>query len=145
MTTTRSATVVATIVLATCCGYVQRGSWTDDPRNWYRIFGEAKPDEVTLVHSFYERLPGFRMRYRFYLAFEAPAEARERLVARLSLSPLPHDLAPTDAAGADPARPAWFAPGDPGDYRIWIDAPNRRLRMFVNPDTGATYLSDRRS
>jgi hypothetical protein len=49
------------------CGYFQAGSWEDDPENWYRAFGVAKPDEVDLIHSLYTRYPHWTHEHSFYL------------------------------------------------------------------------------
>jgi hypothetical protein len=142
----RSALLLAaTLLLATGCGYFQAGSWEDDPKNWHRIFAEDKPAEVTLIHSFYERLPGWKMRYEFYLEFEAPEETRKRLVERLKLSPLSVTAGSAGIIARRPDSPAWFLPGELADYTIWIDSVEQQLRLCVDSNSGVIYLSDRRS
>jgi hypothetical protein len=135
---------LVSLLLATSCGYLQAGSWEGDPKNWHRIFGEQKPAEVTLIHSFYERLSGWKMRYRFYLAFEAPEQERIRLVKRLKLSALSLTPAPGEIVDRDAGSPAWFLPGELTDYMVWIGSPEQHLRLSVNSKTGVIYLSDRR-
>ena len=67
------------------CGYFQAGTWEDDPKNWYRAFGEKLPPEVELAHSLYTRMPHFTHEHIFYLEFKADREFMSRMIARYNL------------------------------------------------------------
>ena len=42
-------TLFAILGFALLTGCHESGTWTDDARNWKRIFGVAKPDDITVV------------------------------------------------------------------------------------------------
>jgi len=129
---------------ATGCGYFTAGSWEDDPKTWHRIFGENPPEDVRLVHSFYERFPGFAMKYTVFREIDAPASRRDWLVQRLELKPLVNRPAASEIVDAEVEAPTWFLPGGVDRYDVWLDSLEHHLRLFVDRDSGRMFLSDRR-
>ena len=47
--------VLSALMLAAGCGYVQSGTWEDDPSNWTKAFRSTKPEDVVVLHSRYWR------------------------------------------------------------------------------------------
>ncbi len=56
----RLIAILAAIFLTGCH---ESGTWKDDKRNWQRIFRVAKPDDITVVHSWFWRSPHFTYEY----------------------------------------------------------------------------------
>jgi hypothetical protein len=47
----RVVALVLSMLILQGCLFHESGTWEDDPKNWKRMFGDEKPDGVTLVHS----------------------------------------------------------------------------------------------
>lgn len=139
----RRAALPACLVLAAGCGYLQSGTWEDDPANWKRAFKSSKPDDLVVTHSRYWRAPhwSYEAGYVFETAvnptFHQQLFTANRLV-KLDGSAVKNKL------HCFPECPTWFAPKLLEHYEVWgyADEPKGNFRVFVDQDTGTIFLSD---
>jgi len=101
------------------CGYFRSGTWTDDPDNFARAWGYSKPNDVTMIHSWYWRSAHFTREESYFFQFRWHEELFTQLVEANRLQAVnPVRGAKTERQFCF-QRPAWFAP-DPDDaYEIW--------------------------
>ncbi len=141
-------TVLATILFCPIalalagCGYFMSGTWEDDPGNWQRAFNTRQPDDVTVVHSLYKRMPHFTYEFEYYFQIEANAALREQLFEGT-------DMVRVEGGGDvklhQGSAPSWFVPKDPGHYEVWQcrDRFECSLTVFIDTDTGDLFITDR--
>lgn len=102
------------------CGYFAAGEWEDDPGNWGRAWGYAKPDDVTMVHSWYWRSPHWTREEAYFFQFRWHQELFDELVAR-------NGMVRSKFGSGDPIKdasycrdkPSWFAPKSGSSYDLW--------------------------
>lgn len=125
-------------------GCHESGTWVDDPRNWKRIFRAPKPDDVTVVHSWFWRSPHFTYEYEYYLHVRANADLQKRLLTLNPMQELQGEAAVREATRWSPNKPAWFPPKPVGGYRVLIysNAPHSEFRLLIDRETGDLLLSD---
>ncbi len=125
----RRARALCALALSTVmgCGYSQSGTWEDDPNNYRRAWGTDPPESLTVVHSWYQRMPHFTREeiYFFHIAnspgfAETFAQTNEMQRAKAEL---------LEDFWFCAARPGWFAPGDPRQYRAWVERSGSVLAM----------------
>lgn len=110
--------VILLFLGATGCGYFMAGTWEDDPDNFRRAWGISPPEEIRVIHSWYRRSPHFTLEEMYYFEIDGPMAFAEAFAQA------------NDMAAAEPSvledysfcseRPAWFAPGPPSRYSVWI-------------------------
>jgi hypothetical protein len=133
---------IAVLALITAaCGYVEAGSWEDDPENWDRAFGGSTPAGVHVTHSLYKRYPHFTHEHELYFELQADREFVDGLISRFQLTKASEDSSrELDRGGA--SVPSWFLPEPMNRYDIWIRTrmPGE-MRLFVDKSTGAVHLT----
>ena len=129
---------VATIA----CGYFMAGTWEDDPKNWYRAFGEETPPEVTLKHSLYTRYPHFTHEHSFYLEFEAQREFLDKMIAKFSLRRATEPRSRRELLGNLSGIPYWFLPEPTEHVEVWIGTGALEgAQMFIDEGRGVAYFT----
>ncbi|MDX9858609.1 MAG: hypothetical protein RBT76_12520 [candidate division Zixibacteria bacterium] len=138
------ATVLAALIAFALvgCGYLMSGTWEDDPGNWQRAFNTRQPDDVTVVHSLYKRMPHFTYEFEYYFQIEANAALREQLFQGT-------DMVRVEGGGdvkrCHTSGPSWFVPKAPEKYEVWRcrDRFECSFTVFIDTDTGDLFLTDR--
>lgn len=138
----RALIAILAVVLLTGCH--ESGTWKDDARNWKRIFRVAKPDDITVVHSWFWRSPHFTYEFEYFLQVQKHAAFQKRL---LTMDPMVEVLGEKElqeATAWSQHRPEWFAPKPVVHYQVWVysNAPNISFRLLIDRETGDLFLSD---
>ena len=125
-------------------GCHESGTWKDDAQNWKRIFRAAKPDDVTVVRSWFWRSPHFTYEYEYYIQIQKNADLQKRLLAMNPMKQLALEKELQEAAAWSQHRPAWFVPKPVAQYDVWVytNAPPSAFRLLIDRDTGDLFLSD---
>jgi hypothetical protein len=133
--------LIAAVLLAGCH---ESGTWKDDARNWKRIFRAPKPEDITVVHSWFWRSPHFTYEYEYYIQIQKHAEVRRRLLTMNPMKQLIQDTELHDAAVRSQRRPTWFAPKPIAQYEVWVysNQPTSGFRLLIDRETGDLFLSD---
>jgi hypothetical protein len=134
-------TIFAAVLLVGCH---ESGTWKDDARNWKRIFRAAKPDDITVVHSWFWRSPHFTYEYEYYIQIQKHPHLQQRL---LTMNPMKHltlEKELQETAVWSQHRPVWFVPKAIAQYEVWVysNAPNSNFRLLIDRETGDLFLSD---
>lgn len=137
----RLIAILAAIFLTGCH---ESGTWKDDKRNWQRIFRVAKPDDITVVHSWFWRSPHFTYEYEYYLQVKQHADFQKRLLAMNPMTETVDEKALGKASAWSQRRPDWFAPKPISQYQVWVysNAPNSNFRVLIDRATGDLFISD---
>lgn len=138
------ARIAAISLLATGCGYIMAGSWEDDPKNWGRYFGSTKPDDVVVVHSKYWRSPHWSYEFGCFFEIAPTPELTKQLFTQNRLKRLSEDEVKAATMILRGTAPNWF-PKDLSRYEAWMyeDEPESSFRVFVDPETGHLFMTDR--
>ena len=125
-------------------GCHESGTWKDDARNWKRIFRVAKPNDITVVHSWFWRSPHFTYEYEYYIQIQKHADLQKRLMTMNSMRQLKQEKDLQDAAIWSQNRPSWFAPKSIDRYEVWVysNVEQSRFRLLIDRETGDLFLSD---
>lgn len=122
-----------------CCIGAGSGTWEDDPANYRRAWGEDKPADVDLVHSWYWRSPHFTREEAYFFQFRKHAQWPQAFVAANDMAP-----AVSGPAGLKPdlppfEKPAWFLPKPLDAYDAW-SGPRASAWLFVDKESGDTFI-----
>jgi hypothetical protein len=128
-------TAVAVLLILTGCG----GTWVDDDRNFQRVFGFDKPNDVQVLHSFYWKSAHWSTEYRYYISLRASSQFASSLTDARLMRPAAPEFAP-DSCGSD--RPDWFAPKSMTKYEMWVSKENLSYYVFRDKDDGVIYACD---
>jgi hypothetical protein len=133
--------IFAAVLLVGCH---ESGTWKDDARNWKRIFRTSKPDDITVVHSWFWRSPHFTYEYEYYIQIRTHAGLQERLLTMNPMRQLALESELQKAAIWSDHRPTWFAPKPIAQYEVWVysNAPNSAFRLLIDRETADLFLSD---
>jgi len=135
----RALAAVAAAVLAVGCG--RGGTWTDDPANFERAWGVAKPAEVDLVRSWYWRSPHWTREEAYFFHLRAADGFAEEFSEANGLV-AGETMTGSAISGLSWSfdRPEWFAPRADATYESWDDAQGGDRRVFRNADTGDVFV-----
>lgn len=136
----RNVTAGMILVIAVCqlgCGYLQSGTWEDDPKNWSRAFRSTKPEDVVVLHSRYFRSPHFTFEFEYYFEIQQNGPLRRQLFTM-------NKLVRAGTIVAFDNAPAWFAPKAADAYDIWkyADEPDSNFRVVIDKSNGNMFLTD---
>jgi hypothetical protein len=136
--------VIANLVILLLTGCHESGTWKDDARNWKRIFGVAKPDDITVTHSWFWRSPHFTYEYEYYLQVQKQPDLQKRLFAMNPMTEVVSEKELREVTAWSQHRPDWFAPKPIAQYQVWIysNAPGGDFRLLIDRETGDLFLSD---
>ncbi len=132
------AMMVCLALAGGCCCLlpIDAGTWEDDEGNWRRAFGDDKPDDVVVVHSWYWRSAHWTYEYEYYFQIEKNEELREEFISFNGLAKRT-DL---DDFKRGFQAPAWYAPKEPSEYEIWEGEDN--LQLLMDKESGDLFLRD---
>src|SRR5439155_22726170 len=105
----------------------------------------AKPDDITVVHSWFWRSPHFTYEYEYYLQVQKHADLQKRLLTMNPMTEVIGEKELRQATAWSQQRPDWFAPKPIAQYQVWVysNAPNSDFRLLIDRETGDLFLSDR--
>lgn len=127
------------ILLATACGYINSGTWEDDPKNWERAWGSSKPSGVSMPHSWYWRSPHWTREEAYFFQFRWDEELFNQLIANNGMHPLGlTEGKPQPQYCFD--KPAWFAPESAAGYESWQCDSSTDCRLFRDVQTKELFL-----
>lgn len=127
----RKAAILVLALLSAACH--RSGTWIDDPKNVERAWGIELPPDVTIRHSWYWRSAHFTREEAYFFEIGWNEELFHGFTRENGMAPLPSRSDISDYTCFD--RPAWFAPGDPAGYEVWVGSER----------TGGVLLRSRRS
>jgi hypothetical protein len=132
------------LVLAAGCGYLNSGTWDDDPDNWKKAFGSTKPDAVVVVHSRYWRSPHWSYEAAYVFEIADNAALRGQLFRQNRLVKLTDLTAAERHQRCFPGCPPWFAPKTMDHYEIWgyADDPKSNFRVLIDRETRTIFIVD---
>ena len=123
------------IVLLVSCGR----EWVDDPWNFERIYGFAKPPDASLqvLHSYYWKRLSMQTAppYRYFIAFRADSQLIGKLTSKRNGKAMPSSGDNRQQCGSDP--PEWFLPKPAARYDAWV-FPDWSW-TFLDRDDGTIY------
>ena len=106
------------------CGHLSSGKWEDDPKNWERAWGNSKPDDIIMVHSWYYRSAHWTREEVYYFQFKWHEELFQRFIdangMRKQIGGLEEKRNPTSFCLG---KPAWFIPKPGPAYDLWECPP----------------------
>jgi hypothetical protein len=127
-------------VLASACGYGSAGTWVDDPANFERAWGVAKPADVDLVRSWYWRSPHWTREEAYFFHLRCDEAFLHGIAEVNGLRP------GAPATGAEIAareygfeRPEWFAAGPHRTFATWESA-SPEVFLCRDEETGDLFL-----
>jgi hypothetical protein len=131
--------ILAAVLLLGCH---ESGTWKDDARNWKRIFRTPKPDDMTVVHSWFWRSLHFTFEY--YIQIRKHADLQKRLLTMNPMRQLTLESELQEAAVWSDRRPTWFAAKPIAQYEVWVysNVPNSEFRLLIDRETADLFLSD---
>lgn len=100
------------------CGYLESGTWVDEPDNYRRAWGSPAPTDLDVVHSWYWRSSHFTREEAYYFELVGQEGIAEAFVETNRLEVAEPEILSRFLFCFD--RPRWFAPGDPSRYRVWV-------------------------
>jgi hypothetical protein len=141
---TRCTAVLAMASVLTACGYLKSGRWEDDPGNWSRAFGGAKPANVDVVHSYCWRSPHFTYEGGYFFALRDRGGFRAELFSRNKLTVVAPGQESASRVALFGNVPKWFAPKAADRYEVWrfAEEPRGNFVIFIDTDDGMLYLAD---
>jgi hypothetical protein len=122
-------------LILSSCG----GTWVDDDRNFNRVFGFGKPDDVKTIHSYYWKSPHWSVEYRYFIALRASPSFLSGLTRNMMEVSL--DRRVLTSCGDKP--PQWFLPKPLSNYDAWIPKDSGYY-IFRDRADGTLFLSDER-
>ena len=127
--------------MLTASFYIGSGTWEDDPKNWYRAFGEEQPSEVTVIHSKYWNSAHWTEEYMYFFEVRATPEWRDAFLRRRELQPVPPSEVRSFRSPDPPSdiTPDWFAPDPVTDYDVW-DRAGYHGSVFINKINGHIHF-----
>lgn len=134
-----AGTLLTALALAGCD---RPGTWTDDPSNYERAWGQRAPGDLQVRHSWYWRSPHFTREEAYYFQFARHAEVMRGFIAENRFQPVANAATVTVSEYSCFSRPAWFAPKPMAAYNAWISRPNAvRGLILEDRTTGDFFLS----
>jgi len=132
------------LVAVLLVGCHESGTWSDDARNWKRIFQVAKPADINVVHSWFWRSPHFTYEYEYYIQVQKHADLQKRLLTMNPMKQLTQENELQMAMVWSQHKTTWFVPKPVAMYEVWVysNAPNSDFRLLIDRETGDLFLSD---
>ncbi len=139
----RQGLILGFAVATTACGYFMAGTWEDDPKNWFRAFGEETPSQVNLTHSLYARYPHFTHEHSFYLEFQAPREFLGEMIVKFDLRrAATESQSRRELLGNSSGIPDWFLPDPMENVEVWKGkGALEGAQMFIDAGRGVAYFT----
>ena len=138
--------VIASLLTLLVIGCHYPGTWQDDPENWERAYGSAKPDDVVVLHSYYWRSPHWSLEFCYAFQFQANEKLREAFIKANTAKRVEGEKARTEVK--DRRRlftgdsPVWLLPKDADRYEVWKEQDcGDSFRMFIDKDNGDFFVT----
>ena len=132
-----TSTLLFFLLLTAACGYFSSGTWEDDPKNWKRAWGYAKPAEVVMPHSWYWRSPHWSLEEAYFFQFHWHEELFTQVIEM-------NGMRLVEQTESDPRycrdKPGWFAPPSAAGYEIWWCTPPVDCRLFRERETKELFF-----
>jgi hypothetical protein len=132
------------VVLISATGCHESGVWSDDKKNWKRIFRVDKPPNVEVLNSWFSRSPHWSYEYEYFIHIKRNDSFSNHLFGLNKMKRLESSEEISDAARFSQNKPEWFAPKLPGMYEIWIyeSPPRGEFKVLVDKESGDLHLTD---
>jgi hypothetical protein len=125
--------LVSLTILGTGCCIIWSGTWEDDPKNFDRAWGVAKPADLEMVHSWYWRSPHFFREETYFFEFRKNDEFLQGFVAVNNMEPEVFD----PRCGFSVQKPSRFLPKPLDAYGAWS---NGQAWLFSDRETGEIFI-----
>lgn len=134
----------ALFVIVCLCGCGDKaGTWTNDPKNWERAFGEKMESGVVVQNSWYWRSPHFTLEYEFFFTLSAWEPYRKKALGAVEDNIL---IDITDLRNEPKffnEKPKWFIPKPLEKYQILQGKEaNQNFYLFIDRDTGELHYTN---
>ena len=124
------------------CGPLVSGTWSDDPKNWKRAFGESRPaDGISIVHSWYMRTPHFTAEYAWFFQLELSDKMKKELVSNAEFSKLPPLSLEDFRSRTYHDRPSWFSPQPLSAYDAYASKEERDFLILVEREGNRCFMT----
>jgi hypothetical protein len=117
------------------------GTWVDDDRNFSRVFGFSKLQDVSVIHSYYWKSSHWSVEYRYFIALQASPKFASGLTSTENMTAVRPDKALVDACGGNP--PEWFLPKPLTSYEAWLPKATG-YRVFRDKEEGTLFVCEER-
>jgi hypothetical protein len=136
--------ILSICAAASLAGCHESGTWSDDNKNWKRIFRVAKPSDITVVHSQFWRSPHFTYEFRYFLWVRKHEDFQKRLLTLNTMKKVSEERELQEVAAWPEDKPAWFVPKPIAGYDVWIysNAPDSHFRLLIDRETSDLFLCD---
>jgi hypothetical protein len=129
--------------LSTSCGYLQSGTWEDDPKNWERIYSVKKPEDIRVIHSWYWRSPHWSLEQEFFIEIEYNDQVLKSFFSKGNLEQIKNGNALKIESDLDQNKPKWFSPKTNDQYEIWVSAElGDDFMLFIDKKSGHLFWRD---
>ena len=131
--------LLAVLALPACH---RTGTWSDDPRNYNRAFGQQAPSDLRIRHSWYWRSAHFTREEAYYFQFARHAAWMRGFITENRFQRVADTASVAISEYSCFSRPAWFAPKPRADYEAWV-TPSGASPSLILEDraTGDFFLS----
>lgn len=116
------------------------GTWSDDPKNWERAWGDPKPADIVMPHSWYWRSPHFTREEAYFFEFQPNATLQKGLIGENSLRMIAPVTKTTVAPDYCFPKPVWFSPEPLDQYEIWQGGNVSNIWLLRSRNSGEMYL-----
>jgi hypothetical protein len=131
--------LLTVLALAACH---RSGTWSDDPKNFERAWGEPAPRGLEIRHSWYWRSAHFTREEAYYFQFARHAELMHGFIAENRLQPVADAASVAVSDYSCFSRPTWFAPKPMAAYNAWVTPPNASPALILEDRaTGEFFIS----
>jgi len=132
--------ILLVALVLTGCGPLVSGTWSDDPKNWKRAFGESRPnDGISIVHSWYMRTPHFTAEFAWFFELELSEEAKKELITNSELTKLTNTAPEGLRSRMYQNRPSWFLPEPLAAFDVFESKIHRDFLIFVAKVGGRSF------
>ncbi|MFL6197423.1 MAG: hypothetical protein ACJ75H_24770 [Thermoanaerobaculia bacterium] len=123
-------------LLGSACGYFSSGTWEDDPQNWKRAWGTAKPEEVVMPHSWFWRSAHWSREDAYFFQVRWNEDLFKQLIEGNGMRP----AGASEKPGYCVDKPGWFTPPSAAGYESWRCGPSADCRLFRERGTKELFL-----
>jgi len=128
------------LLVLTSCGYFLSGSWSNDPENWGRAFGEAKPASgISVIHSWYMRSPHFTAEYAWFFELRLSEKVKKELISKPEFTRLNNITLNTLRRRTYQDPPRWFLPQPLSAFEVYESKNDNNFLVFVEKNGNRSF------
>ncbi len=111
------------------------GTWSDDPKNWSRAFGETGPASgIFVVHSWYMRTQHLSAEYAWFFELKLNEKTKNELILKPGFAKLKNVTPEFLRQRIYQEAPKWFQPEPLSSFDVYESKVDGHFLMFVEKD-----------